>query len=153
VLDILVPEIVLKGSGIVAIVGELEPNDCPDLPGHRQIGACYQGGVTTVSPWRHGDSEKMVPCAGSNGTHAALLAQKNFPELLMFTEPELGLRNRGSEGLGEIFRRDHPGSLDCRGRNYIAGHPDADDRDADGNDHSDGELRDAATHVDSPSIG
>ena len=71
----------------------------------------------------------------------------------MFTEPELGLRNRGSEGLGEIFRRDHRGSLDCRLRNYIAGHTDADDGDADSNDHSDGELRDAATHVDPRPLG
>ncbi len=65
----------------------------------------------------------------------------------MFTEPELGLRSRGSEGLCEIFLRDHRGSLDCRVRNYIAGHTDADEGDADSNDHSDGELRDAATHV------
>jgi hypothetical protein len=66
----------------------------------------------------------------------------------MFTEPELGLRNRGSEGLCEIFLRDHRGSFDCRVRNYIAGHTDADS-----NDHSNGELRDAATHVHPPSLG
>lgn len=78
------------------------------------------------------------------------MGQKDFPELLMFTEPELGLRNRGSEGLCEIFLRDHRGSFDCRVRNYIAGQTDADEGDADSNDHSRGELRDAARHVDFP---
>jgi hypothetical protein len=72
----------------------------------------------------------MVPCAGSNGTHADLLAQKDFPELLMFTEPG----NRGSEGLCEIFLRDYPGSLKSRVRNDDADCTDVDERDSEGNE-------------------
>jgi hypothetical protein len=79
-----------------------------------------------------------------------LLAQKDFPELLMFIEPELGLRNRGPEWLCEGFLRDHPGSLDARVRNDAADCADADECDSDCNDHSDREARDPGTHGRSP---
>ena len=64
----------------------------------------------------------------------------------MFIEPELGLRPR-SERLAEGFLRDHPGSLECRVRNDDAECTDTDERDSEGNDHSDGELRDMTAHV------
>jgi hypothetical protein len=75
------------------------------------------------------------------------MAQKGFPELLMFTEPKFGLWNRLCE------TRDHLGSLECRVRNDDADCSDADDRDSDGNDRSDRELLNAATHVDPPFMG
>jgi hypothetical protein len=70
----------------------------------------------------------------------------------MFAEPELGLGNRGLERLREIVLRDRPGSLDRRVCRGAADCSDADDRDSDCNDHSRGELRDAAAHYRSPSL-
>jgi hypothetical protein len=81
---------------------------------------------------------------------ADLLVQKDFPELLMFTEPELSLRPR-SERFAEDFLRDHLGSLECRVRNDHTKCSGPHERDSDGNDRSDCELRNAATHVDPPS--
>ena len=82
---------------------------------------------------------------------AGLLVQKDFPELLMFTEPELSLRNRGSERFAEGFLRAPLGSLECRVRNDHAKCSGTDERDSNGNDRSDREWRNAATHVDPPS--
>jgi hypothetical protein len=78
---------------------------------------------------------------------AGLLVQKDFPELLMFTEPELSLRPR-SERFAEGFLRAHLGSLECRVRNDHAKCSSTDERDSNGNDRSD---RD--THVDPPFYG
>jgi hypothetical protein len=72
------------------------------------------------------------------------LAQEDFPELLMFTEPKFGLWNRLCE------MRDHLGSLERRVRNDDAKYSGTDERYSDGNDRSDRELRNAATHVDPP---
>jgi hypothetical protein len=81
---------------------------------------------------------------------ADLLAQKDFPQLLMLTEPKFGLGGR-AERPCKSFLRDHLGSLECRVRNDHAKCSGTDERDSDGNDRSDRELRNAATHVDSPS--
>jgi hypothetical protein len=81
---------------------------------------------------------------------AGLLVQKDFPELLMFTEPELSLRPR-SERFAEGFLRAHLDPLECRVRNDHAKCSGTDERDSNGNDRSDRELRNAATHVDPPS--
>lgn len=71
----------------------------------------------------------------------------------MIAEPELGIWNLGSERLNDGSVRDHPGSLDCRIRNDAAdcAHATACDAYCDG--CSDGELGDAGTHFDPPSIG
>ena len=60
----------------------------------------------------------------------------------MFPEPELSFRPR-LERFAEGFLRDHLGSLECRVRNDHAKCSGADDRDSDGNDRSDRELRNA----------
>ena len=72
---------------------------------------------------------------------AGLTAQEGFPELLMFIEPKFGLWNRLCE------TRDHLGSLECRVRNDDAECTGSDQRDSEGNDHFDGELRDMTAHV------
>jgi len=69
----------------------------------------------------------------------------------MFPEPELSFRPRLDERFAEGFLRDHLGSLECRVRNDHAKCSGTDDRDSDGNDRSDNELRNAAKHVDPPS--
>jgi hypothetical protein len=69
------------------------------------------------------------------------MAQEGFPELLMFTEPKFGLWNRFCE------TRDHLGSLECRVCNDDAECTGTDQRDSEGNDHFDGELRDMTAHV------
>jgi hypothetical protein len=80
-----------------------------------------------------------------------LSAQKDFPELLMIAEPELGLRSRRSERLCDGFLYDHPRSLDGRVRNGAADYADGDECDSDCNNHSNRELRDAAAHGGPPS--
>ena len=80
--------------------------------------------------------------------------EKMSAELLIFAQPKLGLRNRGSHWTRERFLLNHPGSFNRRRvRNDIVDCNDAGDRDSEGNDHSDGELQDVATHGQSPSIG
>jgi hypothetical protein len=74
------------------------------------------------------------------------MAQEGFPELLMFTEPKFGLWNRLCE------MRAHLGSLERRVRNEDAKCSGTDERDSDGSDHSNGELRDMTAHVQPPSV-
>ena len=77
--------------------------------------------------------------------------EKMSAELLIFAQPKLGPRNRGSQW---VLLLDHPGSLNRRRvRNYVADCNNADDRDSQCNDHSDGALHDVAAHGQSPSIG
>ena len=71
----------------------------------------------------------------------------------MIAEPELCIWNLGSERLSDGFVRDHPGSLDCRIRNDAANCADANACNAYCYGCSDGELGDADTHFDPPSIG
>jgi hypothetical protein len=71
----------------------------------------------------------------------------------MIAEPELGMWSLGSERLNDGFVRDHPGSLDCRIRNDAADCADANACDVYCYGCSDGELGDARTHFDAPSIG
>ena len=100
---------------------------------------------------RHGEAERLGVLALENAIRhkmprAGLMAQKGFSELLMFTEPKFGLRNRLCE------TRDHLGSLERRVRNDDAKCSGTDERDSDGNDHSNGELRDVTAHVRPPSV-
>jgi hypothetical protein len=71
----------------------------------------------------------------------------------MVAQPKLGFWSRGAERLREGFLCNRPGSLDRRVRHDVADRNDADGRDCEYNDHSDGELRDAASHGQSPIIG
>jgi hypothetical protein len=57
-----------------------------------------------------------------------LIAQKQFPELLMITEPEICLRNRRYVPVDQCFLRDDLGSFGRRLRSGAADNADAGER-------------------------
>jgi hypothetical protein len=76
--------------------------------------------------------------------------EKMSLELPIFTQPKLGLRNRGSQWTRERFL-DHPGSLNRRRvRNDVADCNNDDHCDSECNDHSLDASHDVATHGQSP---
>jgi hypothetical protein len=103
-----------------------------DSPLSLRSGLGYQGGVHPGGPLRRAVARRRAGRSNGSG---------RFAELLMFTEPKFGLWNRLCE------TRDHLGSLECRVRNDDAECTRTDERESEGHDHSDGELRDMTAHV------